>query len=409
MAVIPNVVLLFLDPVFWRLAISPHRYLCSARTKKMTSHLPNENICLDKLFSVSSDSDACESGIEILNEAVNAITADRRGSESKYRLYDPAIARVNRLFEGETLDSWLVRAAGLVEDQDVIEAYELASTANLFVLDVLNRSGKLSHSDVRAVFEAEALVSEGVLYRGFAAVALRLACRSYIDLNEALSILDIHPNKPFSRARLSNLLTKIELVDEEHLMLARLEALAKGITLGWSLIKNECVDEQMLKVLIEASFSIRERRIAESEVISTAIIALSSPEGAYPEARLVSELDLATLDRAFGNLLLASSIIGIEELLFCAEVAVEEGESLESVVGSFEIVEPSVLNGACQLARMLLNRKISARECTVLLSKLKNTGRTLAELLSSENEKSERAKPGFAPANTAFTLTARTA
>ncbi|HMO21066.1 MAG TPA: hypothetical protein PKC98_08875, partial [Candidatus Melainabacteria bacterium] len=166
----------------------------------------------------------------------------------------PAIARVNRLFEGETLDSWLVRAAGLVEDQDVIEAYELASTANLFVLDVLNRSGKLSHSDVRAVFEAEALVSEGILYRGFAAVALRLACRSYIDLNEALSILDIHPNKPFSRAWLSNLVTKIELVDEEHLMLARLEALAKGITLGWSLIKNECVDEQMLKVLIEASF-----------------------------------------------------------------------------------------------------------------------------------------------------------
>ncbi|HMO21067.1 MAG TPA: hypothetical protein PKC98_08880 [Candidatus Melainabacteria bacterium] len=78
-------------------------------------------------------------------------------------------------------------------------------------------------------------------------------------------------------------------------------------------------------------------------------------------------------------------------------------------MGSFEIVEPSVLNGACQLARMLLNRKISARECTVLLQKLKNTGKSLAELLSSETQRSEKAKPGFAPANAPFTLTARTA
>lgn len=351
----------------------------------MTCQLPPDNISLDKLFFVSADLSSDRScDREILSEAVAAIADDRLNRSLQVELYDPGVARVSRLFSGDSLASWLIRAAALVEDQEVAEAYELAASRNLSVIDVLKECGRLSHSDVMLVNQAEALVMEGLIYRGFAAAALKLASKQYIDFTEALTALDIHPKNPFSKSPLFLLLSRIELVDEETLLIARREALSKGITVGWSLIKNDHIDEQLLKVLLEAIFSIRDRRIGESEVVSTTILALSARgEGSNsPEAHLVRELDLSTLDRAFGNLLLASSSIGIEELLFCAEVAISEAQSLESVVNNFEIVEGNVLNGACQLARMLCAKKISARDCTIMLSKLKITGRPLSELLS---------------------------
>lgn len=357
----------------------------------MTCQLPPDNISLDKLFYVSLDLETgqgCDK--EILSEAVAAIADDRLNKSLQVELYDPGVARVSRLFSGDSLASWLIRAAALVEDRDVTDAYELAASQNLSVIEVLKQCGRLSHSDVVLVNQAEALVMEGLIYRGFAAAALKLASKQYIDFTEALTALDIHPRDPFSNSPLFLLLKRIGLVDEETLLMARREALSKGITIGWSLIKNDQVDEQLLKVLLEAIFSIRDKRIGESEVVSTAILAVSDRGmGANsPESRMVQELDLTTLDRAFGNLLLASSVIGIEELLFCAEVAISEGQSLEDVVNNFEIVEANVLNGACQLARMLSSRKISARDCTILLAKLKSTGKPLSELMNPvENQK----------------------
>lgn len=356
--------------------------------KEMKS--PANKVNLDKLFSSRTvDSNAVASGRndrEILTEAVNAIAVSSKPEGPKFRLFDPQLAKVSRLFAGESLACWLARASGLVKDQDVIKAFELAQGGNDSILDILNRSGKLTHCDMKSVQHAEVLVTEGLIYRGFAASAIRLASREYVDLLEALETLDLHPQRPFAENKLVVLLSKIGFLDADKVLAARQEALSKGITIGWSLIKNDLVDEQLIKVLIESNFAIRDKRINIDELVATAVLAISSQfdtgrQGLSPESIMVSELDVTTLDRTFGNLLLGSTILGIEELLFCAEVACEEDFMLEEVVEHFGLVEPTILNGACQLARMLLNKSISAKDCTVMLSKLKATGKPLSELM----------------------------
>ena len=356
----------------------------------MISQLPNR-VSLDKLFSIHSKNNPsvqvrCDQ--EILSEAVAAIATEAKPEISNLKLFDPGMAKISRLFAQESLASWLFRAAGLISDRDAITAFQLSHGTKDSIIDVLLRSGKVSVCDVKAVLQAEVMVQEGLLYRGFAASAIKLASKEYIEFRDSLEFLDLHPGRPFMKNNLVKVLAKIHCVDPEQLLSARQEALAKGITVGWSLVKNDLICEQLLKVIFESLFAIRENHLTIDEVVEKACQAISSqrenPDANLksPEATLVSELNLATLDRTFGNLLMASTCLDIEEILFCAEVALEEGYLLEEIVEKFELVQPQILKGACQLARMLLNKSISARNCTIMLNKLKTTGKPINELLS---------------------------
>lgn len=355
----------------------------------MISQLP-KRVNLDKLFSARTNvgnADETQDDQEILNEAVAAIAIESKSDKSYLRLFDPTIAKISRLFAQESLASWLIRAAGLITSEEAITAFQLSHGTRDSIIDVLVKSGKLSVCDVKSVLQAEAMVQEGLLYRGFAASAIRVASKEYIEFREALEFLDLHPEKPFINNNLVKLLSKINCIAPEKMLEARKEALSKGITVGWSLIKNDLICEQLLKVFIETLFAVKEQSVSMDEVVETAVAAIASQRDTMggqkksPEATLVSELNLATLDRTFGNLLLASTCLDIEEILFCAEVALEEEQMLEEIVERFELIAPQLLTGACHLSRMLLDKSISAKNCTILLNKLKTTGKPISELM----------------------------
>lgn len=330
---------------------------------------------LDTLFSIS-DVD----NVVILNQAVNEIIR----SQNTPLLFDPEKAKIGLLYEGEPLVSWLLRASALVDDQIMAEACAVAASTDVTVVDVLVNSGRVSQSDMRAAFDAESLVKEGLIYRGFAASALKYACSYYVDFSTALNDLDLIPDNPFAANKLVVLLEKIGFIDADDLLACRRKSLARGITVGWSLVKNSVIEQQLLKVLLEGLIAVERGRVGMDTFVASSILAVCRHDNAplSPEAKLISELGLVTLDRAFGNLLVASGFLTIDEVLYCLEVALSESRSVDSVLSLFQLVDPLIFDGACQLARLLTDGEITPRQCTVFLERLKSTGLSLSDLLN---------------------------
>ncbi|MCA9804623.1 MAG: hypothetical protein KC777_21785 [Cyanobacteria bacterium HKST-UBA02] len=335
---------------------------------------------LDSVFC-EEDENGCAtntSNVVILNKAIKDLAGGRSA------LFDPGLAGVPRLYEDEPLVSWLLRASGLVEDQVMIDAIAVAVSTGNTVRNVLIDSGRISHCDMKAAYNAEALVQEGVLYRGFAVLALRHACAGFVEFSHALTVLGLAPQMPFASNKLGLLLNKIGCVSPEHIETARREALSRGITLGWSLVKRNAIEPQLLKVILEGLIAVERGKISEDALVSAAILAVCSAESENfsPEARLVADLDLATTDRALENLLLASGVVAIDDMLFCMEVALVDHKSLESVLESFRIVERNIFEGAVRLAAMLAASEITPRQCTILLERLRTSGEPLSQLLN---------------------------
>lgn len=346
---------------------------------------------LDFVFC-EEDENGCvtnAANVVILNKAIKDL-AGGRGS-----LFDPGLAGVPRLYEHEPLVSWLLRAAGLVEDQVMIDAIAVAVSTGNTVRNVLIESGRISLCDMKAAYNAEALVQEGILYRGFAVLALRHACATFVEFSQALTVLGLAPQMPFASNKLGLLLSKIGCVSQENIDIARREALSRGLTLGWSLVKRNAIEPQLLKVILEGLIAVERGKISEDSLVSAAILAVCSAESANlsPEARLVADLELATTDRALENLLLASGVVAIDDMLFCMEVALVDGKSLEAVLESFRIVERNIFEGAVRLAAMLAASEITPRQCTILLERLRTSGEPLSQLLN-DMTRDHQALPG---------------
>lgn len=292
-------------------------------------------------------------------------------------IFDENVDDLSPLCEDEPLLSWLVRAAGLVSSRSMATALESSKSQEVPIDEILRLAGRLTLSDLRALRSAENLVSRGLIHKRFAAAALAHACRFYVELEDALWSLNLHPSDPFVDNKLVALLEDTSLVDQVMLRNVLAESLAAGMSPLRGIIANNLVSEQLLKVLMECLGCVREKTL-DYRVLTHCIqeVCVSTNTGNTTlEAELIRRLRISSFDRTLGNLLLGSELLSRHDLLRCMEISVEEETSMADVVTAQCLVDSTLLRTAMMLSSLLCKGELSARECVEHMERTKITGR----------------------------------
>lgn len=287
--------------------------------------------------------------------------------EKKLVIFNPEIARLPRLSDHESLVSWLLRASGILDKDVIKDAFEIAHIYGVDPFDVLTVTGMLSNLDLKLARQASQLVSSNLIYRSFAAAAIDYASKNYTDLQTALIQLDLSLDQPFKNHPLVILLEKSQIVPARLLLKARLEALSTGITVGWALLSKNLIGQNLLKTLLESLIAIQNDRISMDHVISLLERSVKANSMNDVETVINSHLEINTQERIFGNFLLGSGNLNLDDWLFCAEVSVLEVHSMYQVCCELKVVKEDALVGIYQLAQALATKQIPARQCTAML------------------------------------------
>lgn len=287
----------------------------------------------------------------------------------KLVIFNPEVARLPRLSEHESLVSWLLRASGVLDKEVIKDAFEISHLYGVDPFDVLTVTGMLSNLDLKLARQASQLVSTNLIYRGFAATAIAYASKNYTDLHTALVELDMSPDQPFKNHPLVILLEKSQIVPQRILLKARQEALSTGVTFGWVLLGKNVIGQNLLKTLLESLIAVHNKRISMDHVVSLLERSVKQNSLSDAETVICSHLETGTQERIFGNFLLGSGNLNLEDWLFCAEVAVLEQASLYQVCSELKVVKEDTLLGIYQLAEALASKEIQARQCTAMLEK----------------------------------------
>lgn len=331
-----------------------------------------------------------------VNEPAEGAQGTARASDARPRhsgaknLFDMELTRFPKISPDEPLMSWLLRASGMVSDAVIRDTLELSRVGGQSFCDLLVLSGRISQSDLRALDRAAYLVESGVVYRDFAAIALSSACDNFIEFDDALWSLGLHPNDPFGGFKLFELIDDCGLMPHHQSLALRRECLAKGVTLGYALMKNGRMSGQLLKVLLECLAAVASGKLEYHDLVLTVISIMRDTDSIYGpsdgqlshEARLVAQVPISTSDRALGNLIMCSGLVALEDVVFSLEVALEDGRSLGAVIADLMLVDPVVLQAARSLAYMVCEKKLSARRSVELLEEVKTTGMPLSQLFS---------------------------
>ncbi|MBX3075088.1 hypothetical protein KF913_14250 [Candidatus Obscuribacterales bacterium] len=326
--------------------------------------------------------------------AENAKTdpASRLNARQGKSLFNIELTRFPKLCGDEPLMSWLLRASGIVPDHVMRDAIEVSRKGDLTPFEILSLSGRISHSDMRAVERAIQYIEAGAIYRDFAAIALSFACHHFIEFDDALWDLGLHPSNPFSNFRLYELLENCGMFSQQELLAVRQECLSRGVTLGFALMKNNMMSGQLLKVLLECLAAVNSNKLQYHDLVLTVISILRDTDTMYGvadgmthEARLVSQVPISTNDRALGNLLMCSNLVQLEDIVFCLEIALEDRRSLGEVLADFLLVDPIVMQAARSLSFMVNEKRLTARRSVELLEEVKRTGMPLQALFNDGN------------------------
>lgn len=318
--------------------------------------------------------------------------ASRLNARQGKSLFSIELSRFPKLCADEPLMSWLLRASGLVADHVMRDAIEVSRKGDLTPFEILSLSGRVSHSDMRAVERAIQYIEGGIIYRDFAAIALTFACQHFIEFDDALWDLGLHPGNPFSNFRLFELLDNCGMFSQAELLTVRQECLSRGVTLGFALVKNNMMSGPLVKVLLECLAAVSSNKLQYHDLVLTVISILRDTDTVYGvadgmthEARLVSQVPISTNDRALGNLLMCSNLVELEDLVFCLEIALEDRRTLGEVLGDFLLVDPIVMQAARSLSFMVNEKRLTARRSVELLEEVKRTGMPLQAIFQDGN------------------------
>lgn len=324
----------------------------------------------------------------------NDTSSPIKSKAGKRSLFSIELSRFPNLAADEPLMSWLLRAANIVPDLVMRDALDVASKGGPSPHEILRLAGRVSHSDLRALERAEAYVQNGILYRDFAVIALEHALANFIEFDDALWDLNLHPNDPFGDSKLFELLDDCAMLPHADLLAIRRECLSSGVTIGFALMRNGLMSGQLLKVLLECLAAVASKKLQYHDLVLTVISIIRDTDTIYSvtdsraithEARLVAQVPISTSDRALGNLIMCSGLMELEDLIFCLDVALEDNRSLGVVIADFMLVDPVLLQAARGLAYMLCEKKLTARRSVELLEEVKNTGMPLAQIFSDGN------------------------
>ncbi|MDX2107173.1 MAG: hypothetical protein SFY67_12295 [Candidatus Melainabacteria bacterium] len=289
----------------------------------------------------------------------------------KLVVFNPDVARLPRLSDHESLISWLLRASGILDKDVIKEAFEIALLHGVDPFDILTMTGMLSNLDLKLARQASQLVSSNLIYRGFAATAIAYASKNYMDLQSALSELDLSPQAPFKRNPLVILLEKANILPARVLQKAQQEALSTGVTVGWVLIQKNLCGHNQLKTMLESLIAVQNGRIDFIHVLSLIERSFKQDNLKNIDVMVNSHLETHTQERFFGNFLLSSGNLNLPDWLFCAEVAVSEHMSMFEVCSELNVVKPASLDGINQLAQAFANKQVPARQCTMMLEQFR--------------------------------------
>jgi len=318
---------------------------------------------------------------------------ERAPKQGVKNLFSIELANFPKLSADEPLMSWLLRASGIVAEHVMSDALDVSSKGEQSPFEILLLSGRVSQSDLRAAERAIQYIEANLIYRDFAAIALTYACAHFIEFDDALWDLGLHPNDPFGGFRLYELLDDCAMIPQAELLQIRKECLARGVTLGFALMKNGLLSGPLLKVLLECLAAVTSKKLEYHDLVLTVISILMDTNTVYGaggttmthEARLVAQVPISTSDRSLGNLLLCANLVELEDLVFCLEIALEDNRSLGSVLSDFMLIDPVVLQSARSLAYMVSEKKLTARRSVELLEEVKNTGVPLPHSFSDGN------------------------
>lgn len=278
----------------------------------------------------------------------------------------------------------LLTQAGLLRQEELREAMQIAKHQSLPVGRVLIMSGFLSDGQLRAAVQAQSLLKDGVIGLEIVLKALSLVGKEEMALEEAFRQLgyDFQQSQPTNK--LGELLIESALVTREQLDQALQQSNTSGLPLGRILLLTGTVVEPLLSSALNAQVLVRDHKITREQAIQ----GLRSAK----ERQITLEQSLAENGMQLpvhntirlGELLIMAGIMSDTNLMDYIELGLVSEQPLGQILIAQNVISEHILTNALELQRMVANGSLIAQQAALVLNTVATSTITIQDVIQAQ-------------------------
>jgi len=268
---------------------------------------------------------------------------------------------------------------GMISQQDLNQALNLAREVGLPVGRVLVMSSFVSEENLQAAVQLQSLLKDQLVDPNSARQVAGILLRTKLTLEQALEQIGWSRPGDVSTNKLGELLIEAGYVTGEQLQDALVKSRSSGVPFGRLLVLNLVLSEALLSSALNAQILIRDNKVTKEQAIQGL--------RAAKERQVAVELPL--IERGFyrlparhtirlGELLVLAGLMTESDLMYAVEIGLLNKKPIGQVLVELQYITKDVLDSALKFQQEVSSGEITPLWAAHRLTEINHYGTTTA-------------------------------
>ncbi len=291
----------------------------------------------------------------------------------------------------------LLVAAGVIRQEVLLEALQIAKKSSTPVGRVLLTIGELSERDLLAAIEIQSMLRENLISNEFGVRALSVCITGKVPLEEAFRRLGFKPpeeREVVATGELGEILISAGIITPPILEECLRQSEDNNLPLGRCLVLARAVSSNLLTSALTAQVLVRDGKITYEQAVAGLQAAHRKQQTIEQSLSETGAMRVLQDDKSIkvGDLLAKAGLLSESDKVSAIEKGLVENVPVGQVFVQLGLISPSALEETLKLQRLIAEGQISVLQAAEIL-RLANARGVPVEVITNErNNKNQEAE-----------------
>ncbi len=286
----------------------------------------------------------------------------------------------------------LLVAAGIIRQEVLMEALQVAKKSSTPVGRVLMTIGELSERDLLAAIEVQSMIRENLISAEFGVRVLNVCIKGRLSLDDSFRRLGYNP--PEARdivpsGELGNLLHDAGLVSREILEQCMRQSEENNLPLGRCLVLARAITSHILANALTAQVLVRDGKVTYEQAVAGLAQAKLKHQSIEKSLSETGSFQMPETKLKVGELLSQAGLVSESDKVSAIEKGLVENQPVGQVLVQSGMISPSALDESLKLQKLVNDGDLNTMQAAEILRQANSRGVPVEVVMTEKTHKAE--------------------
>lgn len=283
-------------------------------------------------------------------------------------------------------------AAGVIRQEVLMEALQVAKKSSTPVGRVLMTIGELSERDLLAAIEVQSMIRENLISAEFGVRVLNVCIKGRLSLDDSFRRLGYNP--PEARdmvpsGELGNLLLDAGLVSREILEQCMRQSEENNLPLGRCLVLARAITSHILANALTAQVLVRDGKVTYEQAVAGLAQAKMKQQSIEKSLSETGNFSMPEAKLKVGELLSQAGLVSESDKVSAIEKGLVENQPVGQVLVQSGMISPSALDESLKLQKLVNDGELNTMQAAEILRQANSRGVPVEVVMTEKTHKAE--------------------